>query len=76
MANIRPEVFAFVLAAQALMSLDAQANPFPLSDYEIEEIVNYMVRLEQRLLDANVSSSDGDVLRSNGEGHRDGDGHR
>jgi len=74
MANIRPEVLAFVQAARALMSLDAQGNNLPLSEGEAEEIVEYMAKLEQMLLDANLSRSIDDLLTSNGHGHPQSDG--
>ena len=61
MSIIRPEVLAFLRAAQALVSADEQGGSLPLSDEETDKIVNCMTKLEKLLKD--------------GEGHLDGDGH-
>ena len=81
MSSVRPEVLTFMRAAQALMSLEAQDGPLPLSDDDTEKIEDCMAKLERMLQDATVSMSDGDFLKSLGDGqphsdgHLDGDGH-
>ena len=62
MSIIRPEVLAFVRAAQALISLEPQETPLPLSDDETDKIVNCVTNLEKVL-------QHGDRPRLEGDGH-------
>ena len=52
--NFRPEVLALVLAAQELIALEAKE---PLSDEEIERIVDYLAKLELALPEIGGSGS-------------------
>ena len=74
MSLMRPEVLAFIRAAQGLFSIEAQATSLPLSDHETEKIVDCMAKLEQMLLDGDLTRVDGDG-HPHGDGHPDGDGH-
>jgi len=67
MAHIRPEVLAFIRAAQTLISGEEAGQPFPLSDEETEKMVKCMIKLEKLLQDGEG--------RLDGDGHVDGDGH-
>jgi hypothetical protein len=47
MISIRPEVLAFVNAAQELLSSDTAR--LPLSDHEIEQVAECLAKVEQAL---------------------------
>jgi hypothetical protein len=74
LATIRNEVLAFALAAQDLLTREAKKPDEPLSDHETDKIGDCLARLEQAILESNLSrSDDGKVSTSEGDGH--GDGH-
>ena len=58
MSTLRPEVLAFMRAAQGLFSTEAQETSLPLSDDETEKIVDCMAKLEQVLLDGDLTRVD------------------
>ena len=54
MSSIRPEVQAFVRAAQRLLALDDQGEPLSLSDDENEKLIECTTKLERNLKDADA----------------------
>ncbi len=62
MSSIRPEVLAFVRAAQRLLALEDQAASPPLSDDETEKLVECTTKLEQNLKDREQNMKDADDL--------------
>ena len=61
MASIRPEVLAFLRAAQTLISSEDAERSLPLSDEETDKLVEVITQLNKLLQD--------------GEAFPDGDGH-
>jgi len=60
MSIIRPEVLAFIRAAQGLFSIEAQETSLPLSDDETEKIVECTTKLEKVPQDGDCTRVDGD----------------
>lgn len=60
MSPIRPEVLAFLRAAQVLVTTEEGSQPLPLSDEETDIIVACMTRLDNLLQDGGLPRSDGD----------------
>jgi len=70
--TIRPEVLAFVFAAQNLITREAIDEP--LSDSEMEKVVDYLALLEEVILESTLTGS-GDGTLPRVEDDRHGDGH-
>ena len=52
MASIRPEVLAFMKAVKELLSSDSDS--LPLTDHEMEQVVDCLAKVEQALQDGEI----------------------
>ena len=68
MSTMRPEVLAFLRAAQALISSEDAERSLPLSDEETDRIVECVTKLNRILEDGEISP-DGDLPDREGDGH-------